>query len=108
MLLERARAGLAARHAQTGALSAQLPGLAKAQAGRGRLRLTALAGRLAALSPEKVLARGYALVTDGAGAPVTAAGQVAVGDSIRIRLRNGALGAEIMEVERGTQADDVV
>ena len=47
-------------------------------------RLEGLAGRLQAADPRAVLARGYALVTDRAGHPVTSA--AAIGPAARLRL----------------------
>jgi hypothetical protein len=54
----------------------------------------ALAARLDALSPLRVLDRGYALVSRGA-AIVRSSDDVAVGDAIDIRLAVGALRATI-------------
>jgi exodeoxyribonuclease VII large subunit len=56
-------------------------------------RLDGLAAALAAHDPERTLARGYALVQDAAGRPVTdAAGARAVHD-VRIRFADGAVHA---------------
>jgi exodeoxyribonuclease VII large subunit len=46
-------------------------------------------------SPLKVLERGYAIATDAAGNVLGDAAQVAVGDEVKIRLRRGALSAEV-------------
>ena len=54
-------------------------------------KLFALAGRLEALSPLKVLARGYSVVTTEAGKVVAAADQVEVGERLRVRLARGEL-----------------
>lgn len=51
----------------------------------------ALAGRLEALSPLKVLARGYSVLTTEAGGVVGAAEQVDVGERLRVRLARGEL-----------------
>lgn len=52
------------------------------------LRLRDLENRLSALSPLGVLARGYAVVTRQ-GKVVASRAQVAVGDDLRVRLRDG-------------------
>ena len=63
---------------------------------RRRARLARASGRLESLSPLGVLARGYALarrVRDGA--ILRRAGDVAAGESIRIRLAEGELTARV-------------
>ena len=72
-----------------------------AQGLRGRLlgeqkRLAVLAGTLDALSPLRVLSRGYAMVTKE-GRVLKSAGEAAPGDKVAIRLAEGELSAEILE-----------
>ncbi len=68
-----------------------------------RHRLESAAGRLEALSPLRVLERGYAVVTQRQnGKVVYAQDQVALGECLRIRLAQGELGATVTEKE--TQA----
>lgn len=62
-------------------------------------RLEAIGARLDAVSYERVLERGFALVRDAAGAPVMEAAALAPGDAIAIRFRDGEVGAR---VEDGT------
>jgi exodeoxyribonuclease VII large subunit len=63
-------------------------------------RLGLAAGRLEALSPLRVLARGYAIVTkDGETAPVTDAAALAPGDDVRLRLARGRASARILSTE---------
>ncbi len=64
-----------------------------------RARLDQLAGRLRALSPLAVLGRGFALVTGPGGELVRNAGQVAPGDTVRVRLARGRFQARVTEVE---------
>ena len=71
-------------------------GLRRGLAGE-RERFARLAAALDALSPLKVLGRGYALTRDSAGRVVTAVDQVAVGDRLDIRLGDGALTCEVKE-----------
>ena len=49
------------------------------------------AAALDAMSPLKVLGRGYAVASDAAGTVLRSAGQVQLGDVIRVQLQEGAL-----------------
>jgi exodeoxyribonuclease VII large subunit len=65
---------------------------------RERLRLAGLAGRLQALSPLSVLARGYAVVTrHPAGEVIRSPAGVGPGDAIRVQTRGGAFDARVTE-----------
>ena len=76
--------------------------LAGARSGAARL-----AGRLEALSPLAVLARGYAICRAVAtGAILKEAGAVMPGEAVRIRLHRGGLLCTIMEVEDGGRTQD--
>ena len=62
----------------------------------GRSRLGRLAGMVESLSPLAVLGRGYALVWDASGRRlVRSAGEVEVGDALRVRLHEGTLAATV-------------
>jgi exodeoxyribonuclease VII large subunit len=65
-------------------------------------RLSALAGRLHALSPVATMARGYAVAQDAQGALISSATQVAPGDTLTVRLRDGRVRAiaDHVEVEK--------
>jgi exodeoxyribonuclease VII large subunit len=76
-------------------------------------RLGIAAGRLAAehrhlraLSPARVLERGYAVVRGSSGEVVRRADQVAVGDHLDIRLAAGSLGAGVVAVMEPRGATD--
>jgi exodeoxyribonuclease VII large subunit len=58
------------------------------------LRLGAAAGRLEAISPLNVLARGYAIATSK-GKVLTSAKQVKKGDPVRVRLSEGEINCEV-------------
>ncbi len=58
-------------------------------------RLEALRARLEGLGPSQVLRRGYALVTDLQGNPIVEAMRCDVGQKISVRLRDGALDAQV-------------
>jgi exodeoxyribonuclease VII large subunit len=61
-----------------------------------RERLAGLRGRLEAVSPLEVLARGYAIVRHGeTGKVVCRVAQVASGDPIAVRVQDGEFGAEV-------------
>jgi exodeoxyribonuclease VII large subunit len=55
--------------------------------------------RLDALSPLKVLARGYAIATRDDGRAVRSAGDVAAGDVIHVRVRDARLDATVQRVQ---------
>ena len=56
--------------------------------------------RLAALSPDGVLARGYSITQDAAtGAVIRSASSTSTGRKLRIRLASGRIGAKVEEVE---------
>ena len=61
-------------------------------------RLEKASEKLALLSPYGVLDRGYALVTDSAGAVVKDAAQVKAGDGIAVKLARGGIAAEVKNV----------
>ena len=58
-----------------------------------RSRLEGVAGRLQAVSPEAVLARGYVLVFDRKGTPLTRAAAVGPGADLRLHFADGDLRA---------------
>lgn len=60
-----------------------------------------LAASLEALSPLKVLSRGYSVVTDGSGRTLTEASAVSAGDKIRVELHRGSLSCSVDEVTGG-------
>ena len=70
-----------------------------------RRQLASFAAQLEALSPLAVLERGYAVVRNGQGAVVLRAEQTAIGETISVRLFQGALQADVTEITRAS-ADD--
>ena len=62
-----------------------------------RERFAALTAKLDALSPLKVLGRGYAMVSGPGGTVLSSAGQARVGDKLTLRLRDGSLGCTVTE-----------
>ena len=62
-----------------------------------RHRYEGLTARLDALSPLKVLARGYAVAFDPRGHALLQSAQVQPGERVRVRLHEGELLAEVVE-----------
>ena len=62
--------------------------------------LARLAGRLDALSPLKVLARGYALASREDGTVIRAAGELTPGEPIRLRLGQGSARCTVDTIEK--------
>ena len=94
LLGQRLRSGLQHATAQRGAGAARIiprlsPAPLRAALREARSRLEGMAGRLEAVSPEAVLKRGYALVFDRRGAPLTGAGQVRPGAELRLHFADG-------------------
>jgi exodeoxyribonuclease VII large subunit len=70
---------------------------------RRRLALEGIAGRLNALSPLATMARGYAVLTDAAGAPVTSVERLAPGEAFVARVQDGQIDARVERIERSTE-----
>ena len=62
-------------------------------------RLVSLGARLEALDPKRVLSRGYAWLEDAEGQAVTTAASLAPGQSVRAVLADGAVVAEVRQVD---------
>jgi exodeoxyribonuclease VII large subunit len=90
-VLEQRAALAAVRHRLEVAIR---PGL-----GARRHAVEAARGKLDALSPIKVLERGFSLTQRADGQLVTRASDVAAGEQVRVRLREGALDATVDAVK---------
>ena len=90
------------RHAAAGqrerlsALSAALPGSAARTVAQRRERLNALAAALDAMSPLKVLGRGYAIARREDGKAVLSAADVASGDKLKLTLSDGSVNCRVL------------
>ena len=62
-----------------------------------RQRYIAAVSKLDAMSPLKVLTRGYSVTQTESGKIVRSAGQVKAGDRVRIRVSDGSMTAEILD-----------
>ena len=96
-MLERRHDGVEASSARLRAVSQRL--LVPYEA-----RLARAAASLDALSPLKVLGRGYAIARDGQGHVLSNAGQVSPGDEISVLLGAGTVRAEVTQVEKTAAA----
>lgn len=62
-----------------------------------------LAAKLDALSPLKVLTRGYAMALDADGQIVCSVNQVAAGDAVEVTLRDGTFSATVAQIKENAQ-----
>jgi len=96
------RARLAMYRAGLRELEARIERVARRRVDGASREYATLAGRLEALSPLRVLQRGYALATavadDGRQTVVTDAGAMAVGDELAVRLARGTLDCRVEKV----------
>jgi exodeoxyribonuclease VII large subunit len=93
------RAVVARERSEVSRLSVRLATLWNASFGKRVSDLQRTTARLDALSPLKVLARGYAIATRGDGRAVRSADDVGAGDIIRVRVRDARLEASVEHVE---------
>ncbi|HEY9163741.1 MAG TPA: exodeoxyribonuclease VII large subunit, partial [Magnetovibrio sp.] len=117
--LAEAAGGLVSPRQQVNFARVQLNGKADALA-RAAGRLTAAPRRhleqtarlLDSLSYQRVLDRGYTLVTDAKGRAVTSAKDLHAGEDITLRMRDGEVGARVSgtaapKAKKPTKASDV-
>lgn len=79
-----------------GRLSAALPGAGALLTAGRRERLNALAAALDAMSPLKVLSRGYAIAQREDGKAVSSVGDVAPGDKLKLKLSDGSVECQVL------------
>ncbi len=91
------RRSLAITRTQLDAGASTLQRAMQARLARDRALLEQLTGKLNALSPVKILDRGYALVFDDEGRLVKDATQLSVGHRISARVSRGTITAEVKE-----------
>jgi exodeoxyribonuclease VII large subunit len=88
------RQAVGAVHQRAGRILGRLTdGPPRARLREARARLDGTAARLDSVSPLAVLARGYALVTNPAGVPITQAANVKGGARMRLRFADGEVRA---------------
>ncbi|MEO8876668.1 MAG: exodeoxyribonuclease VII large subunit, partial [Polyangiaceae bacterium] len=96
-LARRHPASILATHRSAVARSrASIASLAKARLARKRALFETLVARLDAMSPLKVLARGYAVATGENGAAILRASDVRIGETIVVRVDDGRFTANVI------------
>ena len=85
-------------------LSGRLDAAMQQEMARRRGALALASGRLDAMSPLRVLERGYSLVRRSGGEVVTCAAALRPGEAIEVRLARGRLGARVETVDDGEGA----
>ena len=101
-LASAARARVSAEQVLVRDVSRRLEAANGVRLGEERADLSDLAGRLDAMSPLKVLARGYAIATRAPdGRAVREASEVQPGDRVHVRVGRGAFDAEVTSIEIG-------
>ncbi len=93
------RVGLAYKRAQFVELEQRLSARATAKLAALRRAAEPLSARLEALSPLRVLERGYSIVQADTGSVIRRAADAPPGSRIRVRLHEGRLGARVEESE---------
>ena len=81
-------------------MSERLGNLTAGVLDENKRKFAALAGKLDALSPLGVISRGYALV-ESDGRIVTSKDDVSTGDSISLKVSDGVINAEVLNVNEG-------
>lgn len=60
-----------------------------------------IAAKLDALSPLKVLGRGYSIAENGEGKPIRSVDEIRIGERIDVKLAGGTLGCTVEEIHHG-------
>jgi exodeoxyribonuclease VII large subunit len=88
-------AEIATRRARLAMFWQRLESPLPARLREGALRLETLGARLEAVSYASVLARGFALVTNAKGAPVSRTTQVKANDALKVRFADGEISVSV-------------
>jgi exodeoxyribonuclease VII large subunit len=86
-------------HKQLAAMQQRIHAAMQQQLTRRRRAFEGAIGKLDALSPLKVLERGYSLVRTPSGNVVTRASETAVGETLSVTLREGSLTARVEKID---------
>ena len=90
------RHAAAGQRERLGKLSAALPSCGERAVAKRREQLKALAASLDALSPLKVLGRGYAIARREDGKAVLSTGDVGPGDKLKLTLSDGSVDCQVL------------
>ena len=86
------------RHGRdVGVAATRLAGAARRAVMEVDARLDALWARLQSVSPRKVLERGYAIISDAAGVPVTSAALAPAGARLAVEFADGKVGVQVTD-----------
>jgi exodeoxyribonuclease VII large subunit len=103
-LFEIVRARVVATRGEVTDARGRLAEATRRRVGDRHRELSGLAGRLDAMSPLKVLSRGYAIATRTKdGHAVRDASEVTRGDTVHVRVGAGSFDAEVTDVEPGSK-----
>ena len=92
---------LRTRKAQSVSLEERLQSALERRMQEARHRLALYAARMKGLSPLDKLSQGYAYAADAAGRTLSSVEQVAVGEQIRVYVKDGSLLAQVQEKQNG-------
>ncbi|MCI9575934.1 MAG: exodeoxyribonuclease VII large subunit [Clostridiales bacterium] len=98
-LLTHPEETISLRKMEVDSLSFRLTGQIQQMLAQQQTNLASLSGKLDALSPLKVLGRGYAMAWDENGCMITQAKQVAPGDGLRVQFAQGTVNCTVDAVE---------
>jgi exodeoxyribonuclease VII large subunit len=94
------RARIARDSAENQALRARLVETVRLRVRHDRGAIAELAGRLDAMSPLKVLGRGYAIATNDQGTAIRSTNEVEKGDHLSVRVADGSMDCLVERVKR--------
>ena len=100
------KSGVSERGVYLSSVLLRIQGSVRSRAEKSGFRAQGQIERLEALSPLKVLSRGYAIVEDTEGHAVTRAGALAAGDETFMRFSDGSVSAIVKKVVLGGSGDD--
>ena len=103
-LFEIARARVIASRGEVSDARGRIAEATRRRVGDHHRELSGLAGRLDAMSPLKVLSRGYAIATRMKdGHAVRNASELTRGETVHVRVGNGSFDAEVTDLEPGSE-----
>lgn len=97
-LATTASRGVATRRAAVDAAAARVHVMLSRALTRQGSRVDAAAIRLDAIDPRRILARGYALLVDAGGHPVSSVAQIRPGDALDVTLQDGLAGVDVRSI----------
>ena len=105
-LVGRLKSRVAERRTFLTSLGSKMRGFMRARAEKSEYRSIALAEKLDALNPLRLLTRGYVIVERADGHAVTGAAELEKGDLAFLRFKDGRVSATVDEIELGGIRND--